>query len=70
MPPGSGLCLEAAASVYAKIDRDATRMSDGKGLNRAIFWAVISSITVTVLVIVAFVGAFFAIRRAGLPFSL
>jgi hypothetical protein len=28
MPPGCGLCLEAAAPVYAKIDRDATRMSD------------------------------------------
>jgi Protein of unknown function (DUF2721) len=30
-------------------------------LNRAIFWAVVSSITLTVLVIVAFVSAFFAI---------
>jgi Protein of unknown function (DUF2721) len=38
-------------------------------LNRAIFWAVI--ITVTVLVIVAFASAFFAIQheRGGLPFS-
>ena len=32
-------------------------------LNRAIFWAVISSITVTVLVIVAFVSAFFALQH-------
>jgi hypothetical protein len=32
-------------------------------LNRAIFWAVISSITVTVLVIVAFVSAFFAVQH-------
>jgi hypothetical protein len=32
-------------------------------LNRAIFWAVISSITVTVLVIVAFASAFFAIQH-------
>jgi hypothetical protein len=32
-------------------------------LNRAIFWAVVSSITVTVLVIVAFVSAFFAIEH-------
>jgi hypothetical protein len=32
-------------------------------LNRAIFWAVISSITVTVLVIVAFASAFFAVEH-------
>jgi hypothetical protein len=32
-------------------------------LNRAIFWAVISSITVTVLVIVAFASAFFAFEH-------
>ena len=32
-------------------------------LNRAIFWAVISSITVTVLVIVAFASAFFQIAH-------
>jgi hypothetical protein len=32
-------------------------------LNRAIFWGVISSITVTVLVIVAFASAFFAIQH-------
>ncbi|WP_166293846.1 DUF2721 domain-containing protein [Bradyrhizobium sp. 2S1] len=32
-------------------------------LNRAIFWAVISSITIAVLVIVAFVSAFFAIQH-------
>jgi hypothetical protein len=32
-------------------------------LNRAIFWAVISSITVTVLVIVAFASAFLAIQH-------
>ena len=32
-------------------------------LNKAIFWAVISSITVTVLVIVAFASAFFAIQH-------
>jgi hypothetical protein len=32
-------------------------------LNRAIFWAVISSIMVTVLVIVAFASAFFAIQH-------
>jgi hypothetical protein len=30
-------------------------------LNRAIFWAVVSSITLTVLVFVAFVSAFFAV---------
>jgi hypothetical protein len=30
-------------------------------LNRAIFWAVVSSITLTVLVIVAFLSAFFAV---------
>jgi Protein of unknown function (DUF2721) len=39
-------------------------------LNRAIFWAVISSITVTVLVIVAFVNAFLqSSTGAGSPFS-
>jgi hypothetical protein len=32
-------------------------------LNRAIFWAVISSITIAVLVIVAFTSAFFAIQH-------
>jgi Protein of unknown function (DUF2721) len=32
-------------------------------LNRAIFWAVISSITITVLVIVAFMSAFFSIQH-------
>ena len=32
-------------------------------LNRAIFWAVISSITVTVLVIVAFASAFFSVQH-------
>src|SRR6476620_5643565 len=32
-------------------------------LNRAIFWAVISSITITVLVIVAFASAFFAFEH-------
>jgi hypothetical protein len=32
-------------------------------LNRAILWAVISSITVTVLVIVAFASAFFAVEH-------
>ncbi|MFZ1171414.1 MAG: DUF2721 domain-containing protein [Bradyrhizobium sp.] len=32
-------------------------------INRAIFWAVISSITITLLVIVAFVSAFFGIRH-------
>jgi hypothetical protein len=32
-------------------------------LNRAIFWAVIGSIAVTLLVIVAFVSAFFAIQH-------
>jgi hypothetical protein len=32
-------------------------------LNRAIFWAVISSITITVLVIVAFASAFFQIAH-------
>ena len=32
-------------------------------LNRAIFWAVISSITIAVLVIVAFMSAFFAIQH-------
>jgi hypothetical protein len=32
-------------------------------LNRAIFWAVISSITITLLVIVAFVSAFFEIQH-------
>jgi hypothetical protein len=31
--------------------------------NRAIFWAVISSITITILVIVAFVSAFFQIQH-------
>jgi hypothetical protein len=39
-------------------------------LNRAIFWAVIGSIAVTLLVIVAFASAFFAIaneRRGGHP---
>lgn len=40
-------------------------------LSRAIFWAVISSITVTVLVIVAFASAFFAFeheRRVAILF--
>ena len=32
-------------------------------MNRAIFWAVISSITITVLVIVAFASAFFEIQH-------
>jgi len=32
-------------------------------LNRAVFWAVISSITITILVIVAFVSAFFQIQH-------
>jgi hypothetical protein len=32
-------------------------------LNRAIFWAVISSITITILVIVAFASAFFQIQH-------
>ena len=32
-------------------------------LNRAIFWAVIGSITITLLVIVAFASAFFAIQH-------
>jgi hypothetical protein len=34
-----------------------------KMLNRAVFWAVIGSIAVTVLVIVAFVSAFFQIQH-------
>jgi Protein of unknown function (DUF2721) len=32
-------------------------------INRAIFWAVIGSITITLMVIVAFVSAFFAIQH-------
>jgi Protein of unknown function (DUF2721) len=32
-------------------------------INRAIFWAVISSITITLMVIVAFVSAFFGIQH-------
>jgi hypothetical protein len=32
-------------------------------MNRAIFWAVISSITITIMVIVAFVSAFFQIEH-------
>jgi hypothetical protein len=32
-------------------------------INRAIFWAVIGSITITLMVIVAFVSAFFQIQH-------
>jgi Protein of unknown function (DUF2721) len=32
-------------------------------INRTIFWAVIGSITITLMVIVAFVSAFFGIQR-------
>ena len=32
-------------------------------INRAIFWAVIGSITITLMVIVAFVSAFFGIQH-------
>jgi hypothetical protein len=51
-------------TVKSRLKADLPRlMRRAAMMNRAIFWAVIGSISVTVLVIVAFASAFFAIQH-------
>jgi hypothetical protein len=56
--------IPAEDSVRSRLKADLPRlMWRAKLVNRAILWAVIGSIAVTILVIVAFASAFFEIRH-------
>lgn len=58
----NGISEEDAVRSRLKVDLPRL-MRRAAMLNRAIFWAVIASIAVTILVIVAFVSAFFQIQH-------
>jgi len=56
--------IPADDAVKSRLKADLPRlMRRAAMMNRAIFWAVIGSIAVTVLVIVAFASAFFEVRH-------